>query len=42
MYSLMPYERILRILIRLGFHGKSHKAKEEQILSWMHDNGIGV
>jgi hypothetical protein len=34
--------KYLRLLVRLGFHGTSHTKKEDQILAWMHDNGIGA
>lgn len=31
-----------RLLIKLGFHGKSHRAKEAEMVLWMHNNGLGA
>ena len=33
---------MLRILVRLGFHGRSHQLKDTQRIAWMHDNGLGA
>lgn len=33
---------MLRILIHLGMHGRSHNKKNMQVLEWMHDNGLGA
>ena len=32
---------MLRLMIKLGMRGKSHKAREEALLAWMDKNGIG-
>jgi hypothetical protein len=34
-------KHMLRFMVRLGMHGRSHKAKEKQIMNWEKDNGIG-
>lgn len=34
--------KYLRFLVKLGFHGASHIKKNDQVLAWMHQNGIGV
>ncbi len=31
-----------RLLIKLGYHGKSHNAKAAKLMAWMHNNGLGV
>jgi len=33
---------MLRLLVLLGFHGKSHMAKQAMIIQWSHDNGLGA
>lgn len=32
---------MLRIMIMLGMHGKSHQAKERVLSAWMDANGVG-
>lgn len=35
-------ERMLKLLIRLGFHGKRHNMALQKLETWMHDNGLGA
>jgi hypothetical protein len=33
---------MLRLMIRLGIHGKRHRIAEQKLLQWMHEQGLGA
>lgn len=33
---------MLRIMIKMGFHGKAHQRAIDKAIQYMHDNGIGA
>ncbi len=34
--------KLLKFLLKMGFHGIRHKAAEARLEKWMHDNGLGA
>lgn len=35
-------EQLKRLMVKLGIHGKAHKAADAKRIAWMHNNGLGA
>lgn len=35
-------KQLKRLLVKMGIHGKAHKAADAKRITWMHNNGLGA